>query len=182
VRELTTSAEQAQVLDLGLVSSAWERAARSGIGSRFTDVRDRAFREVLERHGEAATPFFERVARAAADAPEAALAVMERAWKSKGGEGGDPVTAAIPAMGPWEAAGGLAELLEGGAAEARAKAAVALLDPSGALAQAARARVPSEDARRLIERLFMHWRGSDRGLLPFVEWAESTGLEDVGAA
>jgi transcription elongation factor GreA len=182
LRELTTAAEQAQILDLGLVSDAWEAAARSGIGSRFTDVRDRAFREVLERHGEAATPFFERVARAAADAPEAALAVMERAWKPKGGDGGDAVTAAIRAMDPWAAAGGLAELLEGGAAEARAKAAVALLDTKGGLAAAARARRPSEDDRRLIERLFMHWRGSDRGLLPFVEWAESAGLEDVSAA
>jgi transcription elongation factor GreA len=28
----------------------------------------------------------------------------------------------------------------------------------------------------------MHWRGSDRGLLPFVEWAENAGLEEVGAA
>ena len=182
LRELTTAAEQAQVLDLGLVSSAWESAARSGLGSRFTDVRDRAFREVLERHGAAATPFFESVARGAGDAPEAALAVMERAWKSKGADAGDPVTAAIRAMDPWEAASGLAELLEGGAAEARAKAAVALLDPQGGLAAAARARAPSDDARRLIERLFMHWRGSDRGLLPFVEWAESTGLTDVGAA
>jgi transcription elongation factor GreA len=181
LRELTTAAEQAQLLDLGLASTAWERAARSAIGSRFGEVRDRAFREVLERHGEAAMPFFEKVARDAADAPEAALAVIERAWKSKGGDASEPVTAAIRAMDPWEAASGLAELLEGGAAEARAKAAVALLDPKGGLAAAARARTPSEDARRLIGRLFMHWRGSDRGLLPFIEWAESTGLEDVGA-
>jgi transcription elongation factor GreA len=182
LRELTTAAEQAQMLDLGLVSTAWERAARSGIGSRFTDVRDRAFREVMERHGEAATPFFERVARKAAEGPEAAIAVMERAWKSKGGDAADPVAAAIRAMDPWEAASGLAELLEGGAAEARAKAAVALLDPDGPFVAAARARMPSDDTRRLIERLFLHWRGSDRGLLPFVEWAEGAGLEDVGAA
>ncbi|HEV8481739.1 MAG TPA: GreA/GreB family elongation factor [Candidatus Eisenbacteria bacterium] len=182
LRELTTAAEQAQVLDLGLVSSAWERAARSGIGSRFGEVRDRAFREVMERHGEQATPFFENVARKMPDAPEAAIAILERAWKSKGGEA-DPVTAAIRAMDPWEAASGLAEFLEAGSAEpARAKAAVALLDPKGGLARAARSRPAPEDARRRIERLFMHWRASDRGLLPFVEWAETAGLEDVGAA
>src|SRR6185369_13120311 len=65
---------------------------------------------------------------------------------------------------------------------ARAKAAVALLDPKGGLARAAGSRPAPEDARRRIERLFLHWRASDRGLLPFVEWAESAGLVDVGAA
>jgi len=153
-----------------------------GYYTRFGDVRERAFREVMERHGEAATPFFENVARQAAEAPEAAIAVMERAWKSKGGES-DPVAHAIRAMDPWEAASGLAEFLEGGSAEpARAKAAVALIDAEGALARAARGRAVSDDTRRLFERLFLHWRGSDRGLLPFVEWAEAAGLEEVGAA
>jgi len=180
LRELASSNEQAQVLDWALSSAEWDTAARSGIGSRFTEARDRAFAAVMERHGDAAMPFFQKVARRAAEWPEAALAIMERAWKGKAPD--DAVAAAIRAMDPWEAATGLAELLEGGASETRAKQARALLTADGLLAQSARTRPASDDVRQRLERLLANWRGSDRGLLPFLAWLESAGLADISAS
>jgi transcription elongation factor GreA len=61
------------------------------------------------------------------------------------------------------------------------KAGLPLLATDGPLALAAAAAVPGAETRARIERLLLGWRGSDRSLLPFLEWAETAGLADFAA-
>lgn len=180
LRELPAAPEQRQALEWGLASPTWEDAARSGIGSRFADVRDRAFDAVLQHKGNEAAAWFSELARRAAERPEAGVAVAERAFGPRGGSPAE-LAEVLAAVDPWECALGLGELLEAGTTDPRAKTALTLLSPQGPLARAARPLEPKPDDRRRLERLIDNWRGSDRGLLPFLEWLEAVGLVDLVA-
>jgi len=181
-RELPSGPEQRQTIEWGLASAEWEAAVRSGIAARFTDVKDLAFESLLARLGEGAGGFLTTLARRAVEWPDAALAVLERAYGVRAparGAGAGP--GGFPALDPWESACGLAELLESGPGPQRVKAGLPLLATDGPLALAAAAAVPGAETRARIERLLLGWRGSDRSLLPFLEWAETAGLADFAA-
>jgi transcription elongation factor GreA len=175
VRELPSVVEQRQMLEWGLAASNWEATARSALASRFADVQNRAFEALAERWSERASDRFSTLARRAVSMPEPALAAMNRAFSGR--------TSTRDTAGwriaPWEAALGIAELLEGGTTETRLKAALALLVPNGPLARSAETELAPAEVCARLERLLLHWRGSDRGLLPFLAWAASAGLPDL---
>jgi transcription elongation factor GreA len=174
--EMPNADEQLRVFGWTLESESWRNGIRSALGSRFTETKQRALDACRERLGVEQSGFLADVVRQARTYPESAITVAQLAYSTRKTDGGD-----LPPVDPWALTLGLAGLLEGGATPPQMKSSLALFDPAGSLARAAREQAADEETIHILQRLVGHWRGTDRSLHPFLDWLEEAGHPEVVA-
>jgi transcription elongation factor GreA len=174
VSGLTTPAEQVRVVEMGarLPLDAREALLATALGSRYPEVRDHAFADVMSC-GSDVGRFVRDLFAAGTERPAVLFALAAHYLEADEG--------AVP-YGPWEVVRGLVRLLEERPADALGQRALRLLSRDGDLVARAAAVAAPADLRAPLQSAVVDWKGSDRYLFPIVDFLEAAGLaEEVEA-
>ncbi len=167
-----SQAEQIEMLDIGLASSARADALAVGLNARSATLRDRAFDSLFREGNPDPVAFYRRLSEAPSDNIDALFVAADRVAADADNDGRYDVIL-------WSVLIGVLDLLNTTGREPVRKKGIKLMDARGGLMSRVRACPPDERTESILMARLRDWRASDRVLFPILDAFDDAGLSAV---